>query len=67
MKSSKFLNNNSFNHIKILGRENTYKLYKSNLKKFKIICEKYAINNLLFDEIIKYLNDSLVNYVNELR
>jgi len=60
------LKNNTFNHIIILGKSKTYKLYNENLISFNKLCKKHEINYILFEEIIKYLNDNLVNYVNGL-
>ena len=58
--------NNTFNHIKLLGRIETYNLYKTNIVDFNRLCKKYDINSDLFNEIIKYLNDNLEEYVNGL-
>ena len=58
--------NNNFNHIKIIGKKKTYKMYKDNIEKFNILCIKYEINSELFNEIINYLNDNLQLYINEL-
>lgn len=58
--------NNTFNHIKLLGKVETYNLYKTNIVDFNSLCKKYDINSDLFNEIIKYLNDNLEEYVNGL-
>ena len=58
--------NKTFNHINLLGKEQTYDLYNKNLDNFKGLCIKHKINYILFDEIIKYLNDNLFSYINEL-
>jgi geranylgeranyl diphosphate synthase, type II len=60
------LKNKTFNHLILLGKEETYKLYMENIKNFKYLCKKYDISYILFDEIIKYLNDNLITYVNGL-
>ena len=60
------IKNQNFNHIKILGKKETYELYKSNIKNFNSLCDQYKINSELFNEIINYLNDNLSIYINEL-
>ena len=57
--------NNNFNHIKIIGKKNTYEMYKNNIIKFKELCSMYKINSDLFDEIIYYLNDNLHLYLHK--
>ena len=58
--------NKTFNHINLLGKVKTYDLYKKNLENFNVLCLKHGINYILFDEIIKYLNDNLFDYINGL-
>lgn len=58
--------NKTFNHINFLGKVKTYELYNKNLENFNSLCVKHKIDYILFDEIIKYLNDNLFDYINGL-
>lgn len=60
------LYNESFNHIKIFGKKETYNIYKTNIQNFNIFCKEFDIYNNLFEEIIQYLNDNIYKYVHDL-
>jgi len=60
------MKNNNFNHIKVLGRSETYKLYNNNIEKFNECIKSFNIDTVLFKEIINYLNDKLSKYVYDL-